>query len=270
MRRSAEENPVVLREAAHTLVITHPGALGVETYEVLAAALPEHIGVSVYAIDRLPDYRHSVLTGADLDVTLADIAAGFAARINGPHTLLGWSFGGVVAYAVAEQTSPDRLILLDSIAPGTGEDLGGVLPDREALDWFALYLGAKRRTPLGFVPADFTDKSLDEGLKLILEEAIERRALFADTSIDGLRKAFETYRGGVLRNKQLHDGFTPRSPQWPVHLVRPKRGLFNDVLELGWDALVGDLTVHACGADHYTMLTEPEPVRVIAGVITDA
>jgi thioesterase domain-containing protein len=283
MQRLAE-NPIVLREGgAGALVVTHPGALRVETYEVLAAALPEDIGMYVFAIDRLPEYHRSVLSGDPLEITLSDIAERFAKDLTvhigqSRYAVLGWSFGGVVAYAVAETASqerpPEHVLLLDSIAPGSGDpgrELGSVLPDREALDWFALYLGAKRNRPLGFTPADFADVDLEGGLRIILDEAISRGALFGDTSVYGLRKAFETYVSGVLRNKQLHDGYTPEKPRWPVSLLRPRRGLFDDVAELGWDGLLGDrLAVHGCAGDHYTMLTDPDSVGLISGLVDSA
>lgn len=281
----ARENPIVVRAAdsdsTGALVITHPGALAAETYETLAKLLPATTSVYVYAIDRIPEYWEPETSPSAL--TLTDIAERFAGELfdevgDLPYALLGWSFGGVVAYAVAEAATrvrgPEHLLLLDSIAPGGGDpgkDLGTVLPDREALDWFALYLGAKRGCPLGFGPADFTGVGVDEGLDLIVRRAVERGALYDGTTASGLRKAYETYVEGVLRNKRLHDGFRPSPPRWPVSLVRPARGLFDTVSRLGWDELVGDqLTVHRCTGDHYSMLSDPEPTAMLAGIVESA
>lgn len=286
--RGVEPNPVILRGAgvgsSGAVVVMHPGALAVETYEVLAAALPDDIDVYVFAIDRVPEYRHAVLTGEPLDISLADIADRFTKILvevvaGMPYVALGWSFGGVVAYAVAEGGAsqghpPEHLLLLDSIAPGVGDPgrtLGAMLPDREALDWFALYLGAKRNCPLGFTPADFHGVGVETGLQMIVERAIHRGALFADTSVAGLRKAYETYVAGVLRNKQLHDGYAPGALRCPISLVRPSRGLFDDVSRLGWRELVGDqLAVHKCAGDHYSMLSDEDSVSLVSSLAGSA
>lgn len=285
--RGAEQNPIVLRAAEPgcrgVVVVTHPGALDVETYEVLATELPDDVGVYVLAIDRVPEYQHAVLSGGRLHVSLADIASRFttilAELVEGlPYVMIGWSFGGVVAYSVAESTSgvhsPEHLVLLDSIAPGAGDPgrtLGAALPVREALDWFALYLGAKRNCQLGFTPADFHDVTVEDGLGVIVERAVDRGGLFPDTSVAGLRKAYETYVAGVLRNKHLHDGYSPGRLRCPVSLVRPTRGLFEDVSRLGWRELVGEgLTIHECTGDHYSMLSDQDSVSLVSWIVESA
>lgn len=280
-------NPIVVRDiAAHSigaLMVTHPGALDVKTYQVLAAQLPDNIAVYVLAVDRVLEYRRSVLSGDELDISLVAIAERFARQLVDlvgrlPYVLLGWSFGGVVGYAVAEamvaRRAPAHLVLLDSIAPGPGDPgskLGTALPDREALDWFALYLGAKREHPLGFSPDHFTGVSIEDGLRIILDKGISSGALFDGTTVDGLRKVFETFLGAMLRNKQLHDGYTPSPPRWPASLVRPSRGLFDNVARLGWEDLVGaGMPVYHCAGDHYTMLTDPNSAKLISGIVESA
>ncbi|MEV0700904.1 thioesterase domain-containing protein [Saccharopolyspora sp. NPDC050389] len=263
------------------VVVTHPGALLVRSYEALAEELGG-IGLGVLQIDKIPEYRRSMLGGEPLEITVAEIAERFVAEIHEfagdrPVVLLGWSFGGVLAYGTAERLAADRVVehlfLLDSIAPGEGDPgkkFGDSLPSREGLDWFAMYFGAKRGAPLGFAYSDFENMTTTEGLSAILERCKQRGIMERDTSVAGLRKVFEAFVDGILRNKQLHDGFDPGPPAFPVTLVRPQRGLFDDVSSLGWEPVVGDVAVHYCPGDHYTMFSNPEAAKSIAALVDSA
>ncbi|MEV0696796.1 non-ribosomal peptide synthase/polyketide synthase [Saccharopolyspora sp. NPDC050389] len=90
----------------------------------------------------------------ELPTSVAEIAGDYAAQIRtiqprGPYRLLGWSFGGVVAHAVAtllqdEGEQVEMLALLDAY-PVTGSDPGNAEPDNltELLPGFAELFGTR-------------------------------------------------------------------------------------------------------------------------------
>ncbi|QUQ72486.1 thioesterase domain-containing protein [Kutzneria sp. CA-103260] len=259
------------------LVVMHPGAIALDSYEPLRARLAARFSTIVFDIQKVPEYRESVITGSAVDVSLAEIALRFKERslhevADVPYAVLGWSFGGVVACALAEAMPADRkprgVFVLDTIAPGNGSSFGDTLPDREALDWFAMYFGANRGRDLKLSPADFTGVSLEDGLGLVLDRSIATGALTPGTTVHGLRKVFTAFVDGMRRNKQLHDAYHPDRFQVPITLVRPSRGLFDELASLGWDEVAKDEihTLH-CGGDHYTMLRDEQSVEAIARAV---
>lgn len=269
--------------AAHVVAAMHPGVLPVSAYAALAAALPPSAELAVLELEQVPEYRDAVLAGERVELTLTQIAARFSERLldhadGRPYTLLGWSFGGVIAYAVAElapaHARPAGLVLLDSIAPGPGDPgraFGGTIPAQAALHWFAMYFGERRGVRLEFAARDFGRRELDEGLRAILDRCVALGALPPTTPLAAVRKVFQAFLDGMLRNKQLQDGYEPGPPDWPVTLVRPERSLLDDAPGLGWAELVGpSLDIRASRGDHYTLLDEADSVRRISELVAAA
>ncbi|WP_433787065.1 amino acid adenylation domain-containing protein [Actinomycetospora sp. CA-101289] len=121
--------PVPLRRAEGRPLVLFPGAGGVvHPYTALTGAVP---GRAVWA---LPG-RELADPGFAPD-TLDDVAADQLARLrevvpHGPYDLAGWSFGGVVAHAVARRLihageTVASLTLLDAW-PGEGAGTGGAI-----------------------------------------------------------------------------------------------------------------------------------------------
>jgi len=264
-----------------TVQIVHPGALSVEVYQTLARALPD---AEVYALDlgALPEFAQAALTGGRSTMRIEEIAAWCVHALAdhplaaNPVVLVGWSFGGVVAHAMVAQLPADRLpcavVLLDSIAPVASfrfheEDFGTAV----LLDWFAMYLGAKRHVQLRVGEADFAGLGLEAGLNAVLADALATGALLPGTTYAGLRKVYETYADGLRRNSLFVDPYHPAAARTPMVLLRARHGLLPGGDDLGWGELAArGLSVETCPDDHYTMLTAPESVADIARAIRDA
>ncbi|GAA1581566.1 thioesterase domain-containing protein [Streptomyces globosus] len=301
MRLRPDRTPAPVRRlstaaaGADTVYLVHPGALDAEVHRTLAAALPAGSGLTVLDLSALPEYWEAALTGGRAATTVEDLAGRLAAELLGaraedaraggsptggspsgdarPYTLAGWSFGGVVAQALVERLPagqrPRRLVLLDSIAP-----TDAYKPSDEELDptlllgWFALYLGAKRGTPVAPDPERLAGADVDRGLEAVLDAAVAAGALKAGTPVFGLRKLYDTYVDGLLRNNRLTTPYEAVPSSVPLVLVTAEGSLIPDDPTLGWEPLAPrGLTLHRSPGDHYTMLSRPDAAALIAQLV---
>ncbi|MBY8870147.1 MULTISPECIES: thioesterase domain-containing protein [Streptomyces] len=287
MRRPRSvEQPVVHRHRTaapgrHTVYLVHPGALDASVHRGLAEALPAGVGLTVLDLGGLPEYWQAALTGGHAATTIDALASRLltavqVAHIEGDYVLAGWSFGGVVAHAMAglpaRHGRPTRLVLLDSIAPV--EDYkhdDDALEPSLLLGWFTMYLGAKRGRPLHLGAERLAGLGVDDGLKLVLEAAVAAEVLLPSTSLPGLRKLYDTYVDGLLRNNRLTNPHQPLPAPVPVVLVKAERSLIPEDRTLGWEPLAPHgLEVHTCPGDHYTMLTRADAASVVASLLDAA
>ncbi|WP_105968939.1 thioesterase domain-containing protein [Streptomyces geranii] len=267
-----------------TVYVVHPGALSVEVYEGLAGALPDGTGLTVLDLGAVPEYAEAALTGGRAATTVEDLAALLLAALersrqengaatDGSWTLAGWSFGGVLALAATRlmpaERRPGRLVVLDSIAPVEEyKQPDDALRPELLLSWFAMYLGAKRGRPVPLDLDRLAGCGTDDGLTAVLDAATASGALLPDTPLPGLRKLYDTYVDGLLRNNRLTAPHHPGTAPLPVTLVQPERSLVPADPTLGWRPLAPHgLTAHRCPGDHYTMLTRADSLGVIAPLL---
>ncbi|MEU1185235.1 thioesterase domain-containing protein [Streptomyces sp. NPDC005820] len=261
-----------------TVFVVHPGALAPQVYEGLAKALPEGDGLTVLDLGAVPEYAEAALTGGRAATTVEALAERLLAALGpvpeGPYTLAGWSFGGTLALAMthalpAGRRRPERLVLLDSIAATEAyQQPDDALEPALLLDWFAMYLGAKRGRLIPLAPGALDGRGVDDGLPVVLDAAVAAGALLPDTPLPGLRKLYDTYVDGLLRNNRLTAPHRPAPAPLPLVLVKAERSLIPGDETLGWLPLAPHgLTVHPCPGDHYTMLGRPDALGVIAQLL---
>lgn len=284
MRLRPDWTPTVVRRlrvatgGANTVYVVHPGALDAAVHQTLAETLPDGAGLTVLDLSALPEYWQAALTGGHAATTVEELAGRLAAELtsaldDSPYSLAGWSFGGVIAQSLVEQLPADRrprsLVLLDSIAPTdvykpSDDELDPTL----LLGWFALYLGAKRGCPVTPDAERLAGASVEDGLQVVLEAAVAGGALKADTPIFGLRKLYDTYVDGLLRNNRLTAPYQAAPSSVPLVLVTAEGSLIPDDPTLGWEPLAPlGLTTHRSPGDHYTMLSRPDAAAVIAQLV---
>ncbi|WP_100444513.1 thioesterase domain-containing protein [Glycomyces xiaoerkulensis] len=264
------------------VIAVHPGGLPVAHYDKLASALWPETALHAVDLEREPSYFQAALDGGRTTATVPEIAERAAADLRAaglfdlPWTLVGWSFGGVVGHALTalltEAELPERVVLLDSIAPvpdytPDGDEIG---PDL-VLPWFCMYLAAKRGGDLP-PPAAALERGadIDELLTEVLETALSVGVLGAGTEPPGLRKVYDTYLDGLRRNNTLAERFAPPPARAPLTLLRPDRGLLETPDPLGWEQLGDDLAVERVPGDHYSMLQDPVAVKLIANAADPA
>ncbi|MFG2773472.1 hypothetical protein [Streptomyces sp. NPDC048350] len=223
------------------------------------------------------------------------VGAGGAEAVGGgtagPVTFVGWSFGGVLAHGMTERLKPeerpDGIVLLDSIAPTEtytyAED--DFVDPRIVLRWFAMFLGAKRGTDVPFRTPSFPPAATSSevpsstvgadhvlaGLEQLLQDAVACGALPEGTPVQSIRKLFDAYTAGLLRNNRLTSPYRPLPATVPLTQIKARHSLIPSDPTLGWAELaVGTVEAHSVPGDHYTMLIRPDASRAIAGLIPDA
>ncbi|WP_327691996.1 MULTISPECIES: alpha/beta fold hydrolase [unclassified Streptomyces] len=272
----------VLRAAAsggRTVHLVHPGALAASVYQGLADALPAGAGLTVLDLGSVPEYAEAALTGGRAATTVEDLSAVLLTAMGpheGPYTLVGWSFGGVLALSMTGQLPadqlPERLVLLDSIAPTEEyQQPDEALEPDLLLRWFAMYLGAKRGRPVPVPAGRLAGLGVDEGLTVVLDAGIAAGALLPDTPLPGLRKLYDTYVDGLLRNNRLTAPHRPAPAPLPLTLVKAEGSLIPGDPTLGWQPLAPHgLTTRTAPGDHYTMLDRPDALSVLAPLLAPA
>lgn len=273
------------------VVLVHPGALPVTSYVELAAALLPGVELFVIDLEQVPEYAcAAAASGGGAQVTVGRLAAQLddalweRGLLTPPWLLAGWAFGGVVGHALtatlSDDEQPEGLFLLDTIAPVPDHTAGfGMLDAGLLLTWFAMYLGARRGAPVPVpvpTPAPgrrLADANADAGLRLVLDSAIEHGALPPGTPLAGLRKAFDTYTRGLLRDRRLAAAHSLVPAPVPVCLIRPECSLLgtSDPLDpFGWRTLAPDLTQRRCPGDHYSMVRGAAAARSIAAAARES
>ncbi|MGP3977015.1 amino acid adenylation domain-containing protein, partial [Streptomyces sp. 8N114] len=125
------------------------------------AGLLPHLGPEqpVYGL-QAPD----LFDGRSAPTCVEEMASDYLARIRavqptGPYRLVGWSFGGIVAHAIAttieeEGDEVELLAVLDAFPQPTGQPELPAAAPRDVRDMFIEVLGAARGGPSGFALDD--------------------------------------------------------------------------------------------------------------------
>ena len=219
--------------------------------------LASHLGTTrpVYAL------KDPALDGAEpLPASVEEMARHYVARIRqlqpqGPYTLGGWSFGGLVALEMAQQLQAagetvDLLTLIDTHVPATQ-----VEPDElTLLNGFGQGLGLSWRT-LSLEPERLTQLAGRERLAYVLERA-EAAGEGPGLGLEEVWRLFEAYQRHIRAMRH----YVPRSFAGRTALFKAStqpEGAERDG-QLGWSTwLTGELEVHEVPGTHHTLLTHP-------------
>ncbi len=159
------------------------------------------------------------------------------AKPSGPYLLTGYSFGGVVAYEMAQQLMAageevPMLVLLDTYAPGL---------HKQAIE---------------------SDVKFYDPVKKAILRGIVRRALKNDGIVPTRWRNFhivDTYDNAVLTYK-------PKPYKGKLTIFKAEHSWGPN--EMGWSALAqGGLDVAVIPGDHYTMIHEPGVVQLTEQLI---
>ena len=205
-----------------------------------------------------PGVAHDVPYAATIEEMAEDyINAIQKIQPQGPYHLLGWSFGGVVAYAMAchlqhmgervallgimdsypsteeRESSPmTEEKLMKELVPMLGLDLGDI--GDGPLDFTSVYLAAKRA---GQIPTDFDERIARRNMEMLLHNSILEQKFRASH-----------YDGDIL-----------------FFFADIKEGEYR--LPSAWEPYInGKLEIHTVHCKHYEM-TEPAPIRMIGRIL---
>ncbi len=205
-----------------------------------------------------PGVAHDVPYAASIEEMAEDyVNAIRQIQPQGPYHLLGWSFGGVVAYAMAcrlqqmgervallgimdsypstdeRQSSPmTEEKLMKEMMPMLGLDLGDM--GDGPLNFTAVYLAAKRA---GQIPADFDERIARRNMEMLLHNSILEQKFRASHFDGDILFFFADVKEGEYR------------------------------LPSAWQPYIsGKLEIHTVHCKHYEM-TEPAPLKAIGKIL---
>ncbi|WP_329318621.1 SDR family NAD(P)-dependent oxidoreductase [Streptomyces sp. NBC_01262] len=244
------------------LFIFHPAGGPASVYLPLAELLPT--GQPVYGLDRV-DALESVEDRAEHYLGLLR-----SVQPEGPYWLLGWSFGGLLAYEVASRLRDlgehvGYLGLIDTILPAA---LAGPKPEEILLERFARF-------------ADYVETAYGRTLQLPyaelarMDEHDQVETLMrhvADAGLDMSPGVLEHQRTSYI-DARVGERYRPRPYPGRVVLYRAQEVQVltasidpryqRDDADLGWAGLCSRLEIVPVPGDHLSMI-DPPHVEVIA------
>ncbi len=150
------------------------------------------------------------------------IAAIRAARPRGPYVLGGWSFGGVVAFEMAQQLRQEgetvpAVLLLDTYPPGT---LHPELDDASIVIVLARESAAQAGVTLDLTADRLQGATLDDQLRLVVDRMKQARLLDAHATVERVHAHIRGYR----QRLRLVLAYEPRSCAGRIAVPRDRVG----------------------------------------------
>ncbi|MEU0004279.1 SDR family NAD(P)-dependent oxidoreductase [Streptomyces sp. NPDC006314] len=239
----------------------HPAGGPTSVYQPLTELLPPD--QAVYGMERL-----------DALGTMEEKAAHYIALIKdlqpqGPYRLLGWSFGGCLAYETAQQLTDAGeavgfLGLIDTILPAALPDLQSPRVLLERFGRFAQYIektyGHPVRLPYGELAVTPEDEQIDVVMRAVAEAGLDmspgirehQRTSYVDARV-GERYRPRPYEGHVVlyRARQAHRLITALDPRY-----------LRTEADLGWASLCPRLEVVPVEGDHLSLIDPPHVATI--------
>jgi amino acid adenylation domain-containing protein len=266
--------PIQPRGERRPLFCVHPGHGSVSSYLTLARYLgPEQpfFGLQAQDLDR----------DGDPYLSVEELAARYLAEVmalvpRGPYLLAGWSFGGLVAFEMAQQLRRRGeevvgLALLDTRTPAVNERLVGIEP--ELMKSYLLLEQAKHLAKLSaselpLTPEDLVGLELEQQLDRILESLSLRARLPEEIDAATVRRYLELR----LARFQAIKNYVPEPYEGRITLFRATDVYTDTALAeaaeifaeaarnptYGWNEIaLSPLDLRPVPGDHETMIREP-------------
>jgi thioesterase domain-containing protein/acyl carrier protein len=196
---------------------------------------------------------------------------------NGPYLLGGHSFGGVVAFEMAQQLlqmghEVALVAIIDAIAPIV-DNKPNCLGEEEAtyLSDFASYIEYMFSLNLEVSKETLADLTTEEQLHYLKERLIRVNLLPPDAEITLVRGLVQVYMASLKAHRcYLPSGMLPtRIALFRAQDIDEKEGDIEELLQmlkeptLGWKEMSGTVDVHRVPGNHMTMMAIPQ-VQVLA------
>ncbi|WP_340373784.1 SDR family NAD(P)-dependent oxidoreductase [Streptomyces sp. SS7] len=239
----------------------HPAGGPTSVYRPLTQLLPSD--QAVYGMERLD--------GVD---TMEEKAAHYVRLIRelqpaGPYRLLGWSFGGCLAYESARQLAEAGeqvgfLGLIDTILPAALPDLDSEEMLLERFGRFAEYIektyGRKLQLPYDELAATPDERQIDVVMRLV-----------AEVGLDMSPGIMEHQRTSYI-DARVGERYTPRPTDAHVVLYRAQQAqplttaldprYLRSEADLGWAPLCPSLEIVPVEGDHLSLIDPPHVAAI--------
>jgi thioesterase domain-containing protein len=210
--------------------------------------------------------------------TLEDIAARYVEEVlsvqsEGPYLLGGWSFGGLVAFEMAQQLQRARqpvglLAVLD-----TG--IGGAGGEYETVDTASVLVGLATANHLNLSLEYLRQLEPDEQLSFVLEQAKKANNSAAEIDPAQLRRVVRISKASL----EARFNYKPRIYPDSLTLIRTNdlpKDRFGKMpseeqygLAMGWDSVCSrPPEVHMIPGTHFTIFSEPN-VQILANRLNE-
>ncbi|MAT97566.1 MAG: hypothetical protein CL608_10525 [Anaerolineaceae bacterium] len=246
------------------LVLIHPGSGQVLPYLKLVNSLPgEQPVYGLQSAGLLPD------TPAQTDIeTMAAtyLKALYEADIRRPYHLAGWSMGGVVAMAMAQQLEAAgnpaaSLTLIDTFAPGSS---AAETNETTLLQWFAQDTGYLTPSVRPTLLPD--EASLDAQLRHLWPQLQATGNLPAGLTFQDLQHQFAVFQA----NYAAMQTYQPQKYRLPVNLITAKASAKSVRNKwLGWKKYLRKRSVEVLPGTHFSLLQDPKTIQRIAELLIE-
>ncbi|MGW0838712.1 SDR family NAD(P)-dependent oxidoreductase [Streptomyces sp. NPDC002787] len=243
------------------LFVFHPGGGPTSVYHPLTQLLPSD--QAVYGMERLDALGTMEEKSAHYLTLMKEI------QPQGAYRLLGWSFGGCLAYETAQQLTDagetvDFLGLIDTILPASGPDLDSSQMLLERFGRFVEYIertyGHHVRLPYEELAVTPEEEQIDVVMRVVAEAGLDmspailehQRTSYIDARV-GERYRPRPYHGHVVlyRARQPHKLITALDPRY----------LRTDA-DLGWASFCPRLEVVPVEGDHLSLIDPPHVATI--------
>jgi amino acid adenylation domain-containing protein len=235
-------------------------------------SLAQHLGLDqpLYAL-QTPTFEN----GREAYRDLAEMASDYVKAVReiqpeGPYRIGGWSFGGVVAFEMAQQLEKaghevSLLAMLDSAAPRPRAG------DAEAADEITLLVGLARLHNVTLSAERLRPLAPQARLDYVLEQV---RLVDANAAVELDASQMQSMLDAARVNLRAQTLYAPRLYPKRITVFRSAEALPDDATDarfqiyqdptLGWGALSGEpVEVHTIPGNHFTLFVEPN-VRILA------
>ncbi|HEU4325811.1 MAG TPA: amino acid adenylation domain-containing protein [Roseiflexaceae bacterium] len=245
------------------LFLVHPSGGGAFCYLPLAAALGQE--QPLYA------FQSPALAEAEPQPRrVHELAAQYLALLRerqpeGPYRLGGWSFGGLVAYEMARLLEAEgQAVALLALLDARPADPSTELPDDlSLLIAFAQDLGLPLEQ-LDLDMADLAERTLDDLLALVLDQARAAQVIPEDLGLDDLRRLLLIFKQHLAAMRD----YRPAPYGGPLTLFPATQNRRYDPADPAgrWGGLVRRVCVHPIDSDHFALVRPPH-IEAVANAL---
>lgn len=192
---------------------------------------------------------------------------------EGPYIIGGWSFGGIVAFEMANQLQKEcqetTVILLDSYRYNDWIPFGHKnisLDENNLMIWFINDFARNIGKDLNISEKDIVDySSKEEKINALLQMIKNANVVPASFDLQQIKFSLNVFQANV----QALARYNPTSCINHLLLIRAKEMLQFDYPEskkeifVGWNKLAKEIDLEIIDGDHYTVLAKPNVQHII-------